>query len=348
MADVNAPWYFGKKFNDRFRPERAAQIASGEFQRSRRPLLRLRNAVVHKRELRTRDPALSTKRVGSLHLAVLGGSFSTTRPYCVAELCGNERRTATAKSSQPRWGKGEVNEEASFELPVFDFSTSLCLFLFDDVSVRNETCVGRVIIPMTSLCENGLAPRPRHRQWFSIVPPSRQHSTTANGQFEEAVPGVPGSGMVKPAESLGAVELELQLTLSAKIPAALAGLTAAAPVLAAIFAMAASGREHAAEEGEDERAGDSSDGEDEGAGGGACGGGGGSTGAAQPAQPAQQPEREKLEPRVLRQNIRRIRRCLKPPALLTGKTAALLPVVRYDEEGAIMMRVLHVLWRDYW
>lgn len=188
-----------------------------DYERSGRMMTRLRNRLKQKRTLTCRGvDDDESGRVGRLSVSVLGGSFCTSRPYIIAEVDGNEQRTETAKSHQPRWD-GEANPKAEFSFPVFDPSSDLRLFLFDDSRVHNELCVGRVIVPLRNLCTRFVLPMPlpEKRYLFRIMPSAPQHNPAVQERFDEAVPHVPGTGMVKPSEQLGVMEIQLRLTLDA-------------------------------------------------------------------------------------------------------------------------------------
>eukprot|EP00928_Gymnodinium_smaydae_P043654 TRINITY_DN29206_c0_g1_i1.p1 TRINITY_DN29206_c0_g1~~TRINITY_DN29206_c0_g1_i1.p1 ORF type:complete len:594 (+),score=129.83 TRINITY_DN29206_c0_g1_i1:60-1784(+) len=147
-------------------------------------------------------------QVGTVTVKVLRGKLQTKRPFLLLEMDGNEARTSTALSSTPQWG------DAEFTFPVFDPSSDLRLFLFDEQSIKGRS-KGRVIIPLQSLCTSGCLPRPKpaFRAVFQIMPACRQHSDHLQARYGEAAVGVPGTGMVRPATDIGTLELELALRL---------------------------------------------------------------------------------------------------------------------------------------
>ena len=226
----SGPWYPGKHIKKgvkrlkRVAEARRAGKADGTWEKA--PPLALRNRLRSKRELATRRG--SGEPVGQLLVGVLGGSFSTSRPYVIVELDGNEARTSTGTSKAPTW------EDATFLLPVHDPSADLRIFVFDDASLDNQACIGRVIVPLASLCE-GVALRPTPRLFaptaartavFCVTPASAQHGKSILARYNEATPGVPGTGMVRPRHAPGAIELSLELQLDGARCAPLLGLLA--------------------------------------------------------------------------------------------------------------------------
>ena len=217
----SGPWYPGKHIKKgvkrlkRVAEARRAGKADGTWEKA--PPFALRNRLRSKRELATRRG--SGEPVGQLLVGVLGGSFSTSRPYVIIELDGNEARTSTGMSKAPTW------EDATFLLPVHDPSADLRIFVFDDASLDNQVCIGRVIVPLASLCESvALRPTPRlfapttaRTAVFRVTPASAQHGKAILARYNEATPGVPGTGMVRPKQDLGVIELSLELQLDAHL-----------------------------------------------------------------------------------------------------------------------------------
>lgn len=219
----DSEWFLGKRLKEKLdtvgtaiKTKEAAK-AEGAYESSHGAFA-VHNSLKKKRPLATRQPKSGSdeRRIGTVTVTVVGGQFSTTRPYLILELDGNEERTAAAKSSKPTWGEGYL-EQAKFSFPVYDPSSDLRVSLCDDASLANEVPVGRVLIPVRQLCSEGLLPfpRPALRSQFSFAPAHRQwsNSQATEAKYREAVPNLAGTGMVKPGKDLGYVELLLQLHL---------------------------------------------------------------------------------------------------------------------------------------
>lgn len=211
-------WYPGKNLKQIQKKiqERKKLQEEGNFEPTKRPLITLRNALKEKRPLSQKE---STEgQLGKLVVSLISGSFNTSRPYLILSLNGNEMRTETAKSNTPQWDKSEVDSNTKFTFPIFDACSDLCIFLFDDCAIKNQICIGRVIIPLRSLCTESYLPmpKPEHRATFSIMPASTQHCEDLQARYHEAVPHVPGSGMVKPVLELGWLVLQLHMSLTVK------------------------------------------------------------------------------------------------------------------------------------
>merc|ERR1719447_1893298 len=58
-------------------------------------------------------------------------------------------------------------------------------------------------------------PLPAQQLWFHFLPATKQGSPDLKARYTEAVPHVPGSGMVKPVKDLGCVEMLIELKLTA-------------------------------------------------------------------------------------------------------------------------------------
>jgi hypothetical protein len=95
-------------------------------------------------------------------------------------LDGNEERTSTATNASPTWA------DAVYEFPILDPSSDLCLFLFDDKALTNETCIGRIIVPLCQLCKPPLLmqPKPQHTSWFHLQPATKQNSSAPQELYE--------------------------------------------------------------------------------------------------------------------------------------------------------------------
>ena len=321
--------------------ERKAAKLKGQFQPPSRPLLALRNvALKTRRKLASRDEsssggAASHPTCGVLYLSILGGRYHSTtrRAYWIVELDGNERRTAVATCDTPVW------EGEDFVLPVHDPSSDLRLFLFDDEGKHNEKPIGRVILPLPSLCTSSgvfgggvgaiggrrsllpRAPPCARRLVLRVMPIGTQHSDETLARFDEACPGVPGSGMVRPRHEIGTVEVLLRLKFD----------TPAADALGLLAAYAhAEPPGELEDEGDDEEGGDDEGGDEAttaaSAGGGGSGGrgsGGGSSGGSSPPPPP------KLNFKLLRLHTLRLGRCIGRPHLLCGVPCLGLPPVLY-------------------
>jgi hypothetical protein len=156
-------WYPGKKLVEKVKDTKE-KIRTGELEPAYRPLTRLRNRWKKKRTL----SHTGGEKVGTLHVSVLEAKqLRTPRPYMIVAFDGNEERTSTATSASPTWA------EAVYEFPILDPSSDLCLFLFDDKSLKNETCIGRIIVPLCQLCRPPLLmqPKVRLRVWFRPADP---------------------------------------------------------------------------------------------------------------------------------------------------------------------------------
>merc|ERR1719469_1225922 len=115
--------------------------SSGQYQAPTRPLVVLTNCLKGKRPLaRRRDVGNVREPVGAVSITFVRGSFGCSRPYFVLELDGNEQRLDGIKTSIPVWGEGAL-PDATFTLPVFDPSSDLRIFLFDDAATRNEVAI---------------------------------------------------------------------------------------------------------------------------------------------------------------------------------------------------------------
>lgn len=269
----------------------------GQLERVYRPLLMIHHALKGKRTLTRRPSGSDQDGVGKVRVAFIKGSFSCKRPYFIVEVDGHEERTAPALTRTPQWGEGAL-QHTEFELFVFDPSSDIRIWLFDDAEVHHELPIGRVTIPIKFLCTDALLPMPRpaHRAEFTVMPATKQWSPLLEARYTEAVPHVPGSGMVKPKQELGSIELEFQLTLTAPYSDSLGLLAAYA---------------HATPSGAVQEDAAHSDSED----------------AGDVPQEEQSPQR--LDPKILRGNIRRLKRVLGRPALLSGQQVFAMPVVLF-------------------
>ena len=203
-------WYPGKHLKEglgriHMRAEELnAAKAAGAYSPPRRPLKAFAAALKGKRPLAMRtDNAVP---VGQLLVTVVGGHFHSARASLIVELDGTEQRTTVATSTRPRW-------DAELAFAVHDPSSDLRLLLFDEESMHPERPVGRVLLPLASLCSGAPLPRPTppRRMLLRVMPCSAQHSQSTLARYVEAAPKVPGSGMVKPKHELGTVELLLHL-----------------------------------------------------------------------------------------------------------------------------------------
>ena len=316
-------WYPGKHLKAAQRrisaklAEVKAAKARGQYQPPRRPVLAIRAALKPKRQLARRTD--NNTQCGSLQFSVLGGHTpGRSRTYWVAELDGNECQTRTAMCSSPSW------EGEDFELPIFDPSSDLRLYLFDDEHVHSERPVGRVILPLVSLCaherkdigggggSSGVAdhlssllpraPARAQRLLLRVLPIGPQHSSVLHARLNEACPGFPGSGLVR--KELGSIELLVRLRFD--LPA-----SSALGLLAAYAAVPPAGSVHRDDEEEEEE-------EAERVGGASAGRGG-----------AEEEEEEALQPKLLKLHALRLSRCVGRPHLLIGPTCLLMPCVLY-------------------
>ena len=270
-----------------------AAKAKGQYQFPRRPLLALRSAVKGRRRLATRPESEGgPPPCGQLFLSIVGGRYRTSRAYWIGELDGNEFRTGVASCTTPSW-------EEEFVLPIYDPSSDLLLFLYDNEAADNNKPIGRVILPLPSLCRGVRAASLVHTRQIvlKVMPTGHQHSASLLARYDEACPGLPGSGMARPSKEIGTVELLLAVRFDAPLGDRL-GLLAA-------YAMAPPPGE--IDDGAD----------DEGDDGGGSGAGGGAGDA------------EQLQPKLLKLNALRFSRCLGRPHLLSGPPVLLLPALLY-------------------
>jgi hypothetical protein len=293
-----AGWYPGK--NLKKLAGKVEQLKTGELQPSYRPLIRLRNRWKKKRELSHREG----EKVATVRVSVLEArALSTPRPYVIVAADGNEERTKTAMNASPSWA------DAMYEFPIFEPTADVCIFLFDDRTLKNETCIGRVIVPLRQLCAPPLFlhAQPQQTNWFGIQPATKQGGVGAQELFEEAVPGVPGSGMVRPAAGLGFIRLQFELILCPQHQG-----------LGMISSFASADLDQHADQGEECSDGGESGDDDDGA-----------LTAEEPAEQAADgtPPKQKLAPRVMKQNVRRLQRVFGAPYLCRRPYCfALLPL----------------------
>jgi hypothetical protein len=303
-------WYPGKylKMAHRNLSNRMADVkaakAKGQYQFPRRPLLALHSAVKGRRRLATRSESDGgSPPCGHLFFSIVGGRYRTTRAYWTGELDGNECRTSVASCTSPTW------EDEEFTLPIFNPSSDLLLFLYDNEAADNNKPVGRVILPLPSLCR-GMRPsslaRTRHLV-LRVMPTGNQHSPSLLARYDEACPGLPGSGMVRPLKEIGTVEILLAVRLDAPLSSRFGMLAA--------YAMAPPPGEI-----DDDADDDAEEAGGGGSGGGSGGGGGGVSSSARGNQ---------LQPKLLKLNALRFSRCLGRPHLLRGPPALLLPAFLY-------------------
>lgn len=301
-------WYPGKylrlahqNFTARMAEVKAAK-AKGQYQFPRHPLRAAASALKSRRRLHQRvEGDGGAKPCGNLFLSIIGGRYRTSRAYWIGELDGNEFRTSVASCTTPSWAE----EEAM--LPIYDPSSDLILLLFDNESHDSTKPVGRVILPLPSLCRGlrlSSSSASTRNLVARIMPVGHQHSTALLARYDEAVHGVPGSGMARPKHDLGTVELLVSVKFDA-------------PRLDRFGLLAAYA--HAPPPGEivdddhDEDHHDSS-----GGGGSGSGSGGGDAEAT-----------AKLQPKLLKLNATRLARCLGKPHLLRGPTSLVLPFPLY-------------------
>lgn len=289
-------WFPGKELKrgldklDMAVHQRQTAKKEGQYEKPQNHLVAQLNMVKRKRTLSTRASD-EAQAIGRLEVTVIGGHFSIKRPYLILEMDGSEERTPSAMTSNPKWGTGSL-ARAEYALPVFDPSSDLRLFLCDDGRVDNEVARGRVIIPIKALCKEGLVPqpKPKFQARYRIMPATAQWSTKLEPRYEEAVPHVSGSGMVRPSQDLGFVDLCLHLELSVPGHKCFGLLAAYCQVEPADSWLAV----------DDEQA---------------------------DGTPAASGEKVKVTPKVFRGNINRLSRCFRTPYLLQSpQVYALLPL----------------------
>ena len=218
-------WYPGKytkraikRVSARYEEVKAAR-AAGNYQLPRKPLKAIANVAFKSQRPLARRADDTAASCGQLFFTIVGGTFSTPRAFWIAELDGNEVRTDVAMSSTPLW-------HADFELPVYDPSSDLRLLLYDgEGDLLKDGPRGRIILPLPMLFSGGHGDLKSSvlpgagsaevckRLVLRVMPTGRQHSAAILARYDEAAPGVPGSGMVK--TDRGTLELIVRLRLDA-------------------------------------------------------------------------------------------------------------------------------------